>query len=136
NAGVVSRRTRALCMLAQQTPKQAIILTTINALLQRVPPATIMQAASFRLATGTKLDRDALTAFLADNGYSRTGKVMEPGEFAVRGSIIDLFPAGEEEAIRIDCFDDEIESLTRFDPLTQASVGQTEPEVLLLPASE
>src|SRR5262249_5638241 len=81
------------------------------------------------------LNRDALLAFLESNGYHRASKVMEAGEYAVRGSLIDLFPAGADEAVRIDLFGDEIESLKSFDPLTQLSDNSVD-ALTLRPVSE
>ena len=119
-----------------------ILLTTINAATQKLPPRNLFQTARFEIRKGKRLNRDALFEFLSNNGYSRVGKVMEAGEFAVRGSLIDVFPAGAEEGIRVDLFDDEVESLKRFDPLTQLSDAVVDSlelrpvsEVLLQPAS-
>lgn len=122
SAAIQAQRIAALSALAHHgTGKPYILLTTLNGAAQYLPPKSVLGAAQFRIAKGVKLDRNALFNFLADHGYSRVGKVMEAGEFAVRGSLIDLFPPGHEEAVRIDLFDDEVESLRRFDPLTQIS---------------
>jgi len=67
------------------------------------------------------------TQLLQANGYGRTETVRDPGEFAVRGGLVDLFPAGEEQALRLDFFGDEIESVRRFDPATQRSIDRVEP---------
>ena len=98
-----------------------ILLTTLNAATQRLPPRAMFLLARHGIKKGDVLDRDTLFAFLTANGYQRVGKVMEAGEYAVRGSLIDLFPSGHSEAVRIDLFGDEVESLRRFDPLTQLS---------------
>ena len=103
-----------------------LLLTTINAITQRLPPRDVLATARFSIRKGTTLNRDSLFTFLAGNGYSRVGKVMEAGEFAVRGSLIDLFPSGSADAIRMDLFGDEVESLRRFDPLTQISDAPVE----------
>ncbi len=84
---------------------------------------------------GEFLDSDKLLAFLARNGYSRTGTVMEPGDYAVRGGIIDLFPPGAEEPLRLDLFGAELDAIRRFDPTTQRSTTQ-EREIELVPAAE
>ena len=81
------------------------------------------------LRKGGRVKPEALTAFLEANGYGRTGTVMEPGEYAVRGGIIDLYPAGESDPVRLDLFGDEIESLRRFDTGTQRS-GEALAELL------
>jgi transcription-repair coupling factor (superfamily II helicase) len=122
SAAITAARIDTLSRLATHDGKTPyILLTTINAATQKLPPRAELAAARFSMRPGTTLQRDALFAFLSVNGYQRVGKVMEAGEFAVRGSLIDLFPSGHEEAVRIDLFGDEIESMRRFDPLTQIS---------------
>ena len=103
-----------------------ILLTTINAIMQKLPPREVFSKARFAIQKGDTLNREALFTFLTANGYQRVGKVMEAGEYAVRGSLIDLFPSGYENAIRIDLFGDEVESLKSFDPLTQISDAPVE----------
>lgn len=117
-----------------------ILLTTINAITQKLPPRQVFAQARFAVKKGDHLNREAMFSFLTANGYTRVGKVMEAGEYAVRGSLIDLFPSGYEHAIRLDLFGDEIESLKSFDPLTQISDAPVESlelravsEVLLQP---
>src|SRR3546814_3642878 len=80
-------------------------------------------------------DLDRLAQMLAANGYVRTDTVAETGEFAVRGGLLDLFPAGEEHALRLDFFGDEIESVRTFDPTDQRTTGRIE-GFTLLPVSE
>lgn len=108
-------------LAAHEGKAPILLLTTLNAATQKLPPRSMFTNAHFILRKGTTLKREALFAFLADQGYQRTGKVMEAGEFAVRGSLIDLFAPGTDDAVRIDLFGDEIESLRSFDPLTQIS---------------
>ena len=84
---------------------------------------------------GTTIGHDSLAALLTRQGYSRTDTVVDHGEFAVRGSIVDIFPSSLEEGLRLDFFGDELESLRLFDPSTQRSTGRLENH-LLLPASE
>ncbi len=134
---IVSERMATLSRLAQgaEIESPLIIVTTANAVLQRTPPKNEISAASFQAHTGNLLDVDRLMSFLNRNGYSRVGNVMEAGEFAVRGGIIDLFPPGEEEPIRLDLFGDTLESIRCFDPQTQKSTRQRS-EVFLVPASE
>jgi transcription-repair coupling factor (superfamily II helicase) len=122
-----------LAVMEKSTPY--LLLTTVNAITQRLAPRELFAAARFSIRKGTPLNRDALFTFLSSNGYQRVGKVMEAGEFAVRGSLIDLFPSGNADAIRIDLFDDEVESLRRFDPLTQISDAPVE-SLELRPVSE
>ena len=122
NAEVLSQRIEALAQLAARTPR--LLITTVNAVLQRVPPKSFFDKAKFSARKGKPLNLDRLIDFLNANGYGRTDTVMEPGEYAVRGGLVDLFPPGEAEPMRLDLFGDEIESIRRFDPLTQRSTGE------------
>ena len=96
-----------------------ILLTTINAMTQRVPPRDVMAKASLIARKGGRLPINQLQAFLNENGYSRTDTVREAGEYAIRGGIVDLFPPGYEQPLRIDLFGDEVESIRAFDPSSQ-----------------
>ncbi|MBL9066616.1 MAG: transcription-repair coupling factor [Sphingopyxis sp.] len=120
----------------QAAPKRGeLILTTIAAITQRtLTPFRIRQLAT-TLAAGQRIDRDALAELLVSNGFSRVDTVADQGEFAVRGGILDLFPAGEEMGLRVDFFGDEIESIRRFDPADQRSLGPAK-AMQLLPAAE
>jgi transcription-repair coupling factor (superfamily II helicase) len=120
----------------QLAPKRGeLILTTVAAITQRtLTPFRIRQLAT-TLAPGQRIDRDALAELLVSNGFSRVDTVADQGEFAVRGGILDLFPAGEENGLRVDFFGDEIESIRRFDPADQRSLGPAK-ALQLLPASE
>ncbi len=136
NAEIVSRRMNTLSRLAAGMPPGPFLaLTTINALLQRVPARPFAAGNVFRLIKGQKVDTAALTDYLARGGYNRVGTVMEPGEYAVRGGIIDLYPAGAEEPYRLDLFGDQLENIRRFDVLSQMS-GAKEDKLDLVPASE
>jgi transcription-repair coupling factor (superfamily II helicase) len=130
-----SERLATLHALQRATAKPQLLVTTVNAATQRtLTPFRIRQLVA-RLAPGERIDRDRLAALLQANGYGRTETVRDPGEFAVRGGLVDLFPAGEEQALRLDFFGDEIESVRRFDPATQRSIDRVE-GFTLLPASE
>ncbi|MDQ8755633.1 transcription-repair coupling factor [Sphingosinicella sp. LHD-64] len=130
-----SERLATLHALQREAAKPQLLVTTVNAALQRtLTPFRVRQLVA-RLAPGERIDLDRLTALLAANGYSRTETVRDPGEFAVRGGLVDLFPAGEEDALRLDFFGDEIESVRRFDAATQRSVARIE-GFTLLPAAE
>lgn len=137
HADIAAARARTLSDLAMGAVNGApvILLTTVNAALQRVPARAAMAAASLTLKKRAAVDLEALQRFLVDNGYSRTGTVMEPGEFAVRGGIIDIFPAGAREPVRLDLFGDEIDAMRTFDPLTQRSAGHVD-TLTLVPANE
>ena len=100
------------------------MITTVNALLQKLPPPELLRAGLFAAAAGERIDREQLLACLARNGYRRSGTVVEPGEYAVRGGIIDVFPTGSEQPLRLDLFGDVLEAIRAFDPLTQRSLGK------------
>jgi len=112
-----------------------LILTTVAAILQRVPPRARIRETRIDLVPGRTVDFSNVMAFMAANGFHRTETVREPGEFASRGDIIDLFPPGHPEPVRIDLFGDEIEGLRRFDPLSQLTTRPLA-ALTLLPASE
>ena len=133
NAELVAERVATLSRLLDPRPR--LVLTTVNALVQRVAPPASFAGASFSLAAGASIDAAALVGFLEANGYARTGTVMEPGEYATRGGIVDLFPAGERAPARLDLFGDTIESIRRFDPASQRS-GAALKRLELRPVSE
>jgi len=112
-----------------------VIVTTLNAALQRVPPKDWIAQASFAAKTNDEVDREALVSFLAVNGYARAGTVREPGDFALRGGIVDLWPPGEEQPLRLDFFGTTLDAIRRFDAETQLSKDNVA-EIALLPASE
>jgi transcription-repair coupling factor (superfamily II helicase) len=111
------------------------VLTTVNALVQRIPPRTAFAGASLPIAVNATIQPEQLATFLEAHGYGRAGTVMEPGEYAIRGGIIDLFPAGDREPVRLDLFGDTIDSIRVFDPATQRS-GANRGKLTLRPVSE
>ncbi len=138
---IVAARLDALCKLAQSPDERRIVITTANASTQRVPPQATLRSAGLHLVVGGSIKQDAFNTFLVDNGYHRTGTVREPGEFAVRGGIVDLFPPGEENPLRLDFFGDELETIRRFDAGTQRSLAEdkkrkTLTEIVLRPVAE
>jgi transcription-repair coupling factor (superfamily II helicase) len=135
NADILARRMSCLSRLAQGADTPFILVTTVNAVLQRLPPRANIGPVSFRAEVGQKLDREALRAFLARAGYNRVATVMEPGEYALRGGLADLFPPGDSDPIRLDFFGDVVESIRRFDPLSQRS-GAKDTKLCLRPANE
>ncbi|WP_417450827.1 transcription-repair coupling factor [Kordiimonas sp.] len=133
---IVAKRMAALSRLsAHRLKAPLLVITTVNAILQRVPAPGAVADATFHAKPGDEVDMVVLTEFLASNGYNRTGQVMEPGEFAVRGGLLDIFPPGEESPLRLDFFGDELDTIRRFDPLDQRTIG-TAPRLHLKPASE
>lgn len=132
---VSARRLAALHRLQGKPAGPQLIVTTINALLQRVVSPFRVRESVRLLKPGMEIGRESLIALLQRQGYSRTDTVVDAGEYAVRGSIFDIFPSGLEQGLRLDFFGDELETLRLFDPNTQRSTG-TIGEHLLLPASE
>jgi transcription-repair coupling factor (superfamily II helicase) len=128
-------RLAALARLARRPTTPRLVVTTLSAAIQRTLTRQRVAGRTRRIEPGTRIDRDQLAALLAANGYVRTDTVVEAGEFAVRGGLIDLFPAGERHPIRLDFFGDEIETLRRFDVATQRSIEGASAFVLL-PVSE
>lgn len=115
--------------------QQGITLIAAPTLLQRLSPPSFITRHGFLLKTGDRLDREAYRQQLTDAGYLSVSQVVQPGEFALRGGLIDVFPMGMSQPVRIDLFDDEIETLRLFDPQTQRSSEPVE-EITLLPARE
>lgn len=112
-----------------------VIIASAPVLLQRLPPLDYVAARTLALRTGQTLPRDAFIESLTAAGYLRVPQVSEHGEFSVRGSLIDVYPMGSDEPIRIDFFDDDIESLRYFSPETQLS-GDAADSIKVLPARE
>src|SRR6185437_15521189 len=132
-----SERLATLAALAQRKKDSgpAVVIMVINAILQRVPPRSAIEGASFFAKTGANVGYDKLAAFLAANGYVNASTVREPGDFALRGGIVDLWPPGSEQPLRLDFFGQELDAIRRFDAETQLSADRID-SVELLPASE
>jgi len=121
---VSSARMAALALLAERQGKAPLIVSTsAGAATQRTPPREIIEKARFRARPGDVIAMDALALYLSTNGYSRASTVREPGDFAVRGGLLDLFPPGADAPIRLDFFGDQIETVRAFDPSTQLTTG-------------
>ncbi len=136
NVEIVGRRIDTLTRLAGPHDGGArLILATVSAVTQRVPRKEVFNGAVFRMTVGKDVNTDALMGYLARNGYNRAEQVMEPGEYAVRGGIIDLYPPGTDEPFRLDFFGDELDGVRTFDPLTQRTTGSLK-TILLKPMSE
>jgi transcription-repair coupling factor (superfamily II helicase) len=134
---VMAQRVLTLSRLArvQGRSTPAILLTTVNAALQRVTARETIAKASLSAAPGNVLSMKDLSAWLETNGYSRTSTVRDTGDYAVRGGILDLFPPGLAEPIRLDFFGDQLETIRTFDPETQRTIGQLR-RLDLVPTSE
>lgn len=134
--GVMAARMAVLTALAHGALKGPfVVLTTLSAAMQRVPAREVLRGAGFSAAVGDRMDEDALRAFLARMGFSQAPTVTEPGDFAVRGGIIDIFPPGESGPIRLDMFGDVLDGARRFDAETQRSIEKLD-RIELAPMSE
>ena len=130
---IISQRLAVLSRLPAM--RSGIIIATAPALQQRLPPTHYVASRSLSLVRGQELPREAFTETVVDAGYLRVPQVSEHGEFAVRGSLIDVYPMGGDRPIRIDFFDDDIESLRYFSPENQRSAEKVD-EIRILPARE
>jgi transcription-repair coupling factor (superfamily II helicase) len=137
HSGVVAQRMTTLSRLARLKGRDrpGVVLTTVNAALQRVPPRDLLATQSLSAAPGNVLAMDGVTKWLELNGYNRTSTVREPGDYAVRGGIVDLYPPGIGDPVRLDFFGDTLESIRSFDAETQRS-SDTLPRLDLVPVSE
>ncbi len=125
SAAVCAARMATLATLAERKGAGAlIVVTTVNAATQRTPPRSLVEGSSFSARVGEAFSMAKLIAYLAANGYARASTVREAGEFAVRGGLLDLYPPGAEEPLRLDFFGDSLESIRAFDPATQLTTRQ------------
>src|ERR1700754_1986836 len=124
HGGILAQRVTTLARLSRLvgSDKPLIVLTTVNAIVQRVPPRDTMAGQALSVAPGHVVPMDSIVAWLEHNGYNRSSTVREPGEYAVRGGILDLFPAGLEQPVRFDFFGDSLESIRSFDAETQRTL--------------
>ena len=138
NADTIARRIATLSELTHRetagNKSSLIVLTTVNAVVQRVPPRAFIAASSMRLAAGNAVSMQELVERLEVSGYGRAGTVTDPGQYAVRGGILDLYPPGAQP-VRLDFFGDTLESIRAFDPETQRTAARLD-SVELLPMSE
>src|SRR3989440_2067867 len=137
HAGMVAQRMTTMSRLArlQGRERPGIVLTTVNAALQRVPAKDVIATQSLSAAPGNVLAMDGVTRWLELNGYNRSSTVREPGDYAVRGGIVDLYPPGMSDPVRLDFFGDTLESIRTFDAQTQRS-SVTLRALDLVPVSE
>lgn len=135
NPVIVTERLEVLAALTKHTAKPRIVIATVAGWLQKLPPPEALAEHVWNIRKKTSLPREPLATWLVQHGYRNTPKAVESGEFAFRGSIIDIIPAGSETGFRIDCFGDEVEHIRQFDPLTQKSAQEVD-ALNLLPASE
>ena len=130
---IVSERLHTLSTMSHLT--DGIIITSIQTALHRLLPKDWLIKTTFSLSCGQKIQREGFRARLSESGYISVSQVSAPGEFAVRGSLMDVFPVGAKLPLRIDLFDDEIDTLREFDSETQRTTGEVE-NITILPARE
>ncbi len=135
NVDISAERMGTLARLVHDAPGSFVLLTTLNAATQRIPPRELVRESSFTARTGEQVNETALRHFLSRMGFVQAPTVAEPGDYAIRGGIIDIFPPGEGGPVRLDLFGDMLEGARRFDAVTQRSVAQL-PAVELAPVSE
>ena len=136
NAEIVSERIATLARLLEPASGPRVVLTTVNALVQRVPPRHVFRGSSRTIAVNGTLKTEELARFLEANGYGRAATVMEPGEYAMRGGIIDIFAAGQSDPVRLDLFGDTVESIRPFDGATQRGGAVKLDRLVLRPVNE
>jgi transcription-repair coupling factor (superfamily II helicase) len=126
---------RIVCLNTLAYDAPCIVVAPVQALMQRVPDEATRARGTRDITTGDTIERDDLVDWLSDAGYLALLRVDGPGRFAVRGDIVDVWPVGMDTPVRIDFFDDEVESLRRFDPSTQRTQRSIK-QATVLPARE
>src|SRR5580692_6124889 len=138
NAAISAQRMTVLARLARTRgalERPRVLVTTVNALVQRVPPLAFVAGAAFSAAPGNSVNMEELARWLEANGFSRASSVRDVGDYAMRGGLLDLYAPGAPAPVRLDFFGDTLESIRSFDPETQRSVGQLR-ALDLVPMSE
>lgn len=135
NPEIASARMATLAALAHGVPGHFVLLTTLSAVTQRLPARGVVADASFRATVGRRLDESGLRHWLVRMGFSQSPTVTEPGDFAIRGGIFDIYPPGEGGPVRLDLFGDVLDGARRFDPETQRSLEKLQ-VVEFAPVSE
>ena len=135
NADISAMRMATLAGLVNGMPDKFVLLTSMAAATQRVPARSVLRDAAFKAHVGDRIDEKGLREFLVRMGFTQSPTVMEPGDYAVRGGIIDIFPPGQSGPVRLDLFGDVLDGARRFDPATQRK-SETLKMVELAPVSE
>ncbi len=136
HSDIVAQRMATLAKLSLATRKHpTVVLTTVNAILQRVPARSYIKRTIKAMAPGQRVDMARLTQSLGLMGYTRSSTVMEAGEYAVRGGILDVFPPGRSSPVRLDFFGDTLETIKAFDTQTQRTTKAVQ-KLALMPVSE
>ena len=135
NADVSAARMATLAGLAHGMPDRFVLLTSLAAATQRLPARSLLRDAAFKARVGDRINEKALREFLVRMGFTQSPTVMEPGDYAVRGGIIDIFPPGQSGPVRLDLFGDVLDGARRFDPASQRTTEQLK-MIELAPVSE
>ncbi len=135
NPETASRRMAALAALAEGLSGAFVLLTTLNAATQRVPARALVRDSSFRAKVGQRVDEARLRGFLGRMGFTPVSTVAEPGDFAIRGGIVDIYPPGPGGPVRLDFFGDQLDGARRFDPVSQRTTEKLS-QVEFAPVSE
>ncbi|ADO42217.1 transcription-repair coupling factor [Ketogulonicigenium vulgare] len=135
NPEISAARMATLAALTHGMPQRYVLLTTLNAATQKLPARALLRKSAFAVDVGTRVDEAALRAFLVRMGYSQASTVAEPGDFAWRGGIVDIFPPGRDLPVRLDFFGDVLDGARTFDPATQRTVEKLD-RIELSPVSE
>ena len=135
NPDISAARMATLAALQGGIKGPFILLTTLSAAMQRVPAREVLAKSSFSARVGGRIDERALRDFLVRMGFSPASTVSEPGDYAIRGGIIDIYPPGEGGPVRLDLFGDVLDGARGFDPVTQRTTAQLK-SVDLAPVSE
>ncbi|MEM9524258.1 MAG: transcription-repair coupling factor, partial [Pseudomonadota bacterium] len=122
-ADVSAARMSTLSALAGGIDGRFMVLTTMTAATQRIPTRDQLARSRFSVRVGKRIDERALRDFLKRMGFAQAPTVMEPGDYTIRGGIIDIFPSGAAEPVRLDLFGDVVDGLRRFDPVSQRTTG-------------
>lgn len=135
NPEISAARMATLAALAHGMPGPFVLLTTLSAAMQRIPARDLVAASSFTARVGQRIDEAGLRSFLTRMGFSPASTVTEPGDYALRGGIIDIYPPGQGGPVRLDLFGDVLDSARRFDPASQRTTEKLS-LVELAPVSE
>jgi transcription-repair coupling factor (superfamily II helicase) len=135
NPDISAARMATLAALTHAMPPRFVLLTTMTAATQLVPARDVLREAAFTARVGHRIDEGALRTFLARMGFTQAPTVTEPGDYAIRGGIVDIFPPGEGGPVRLDLFGDVLDGARRFDPATQRTTEKLT-VVELAPVSE
>jgi transcription-repair coupling factor (superfamily II helicase) len=136
NSDLSAKRMATLAAFAHgAVPKRYVLLTTLAAATQRIPARSVLSEAAFTACVGERVNESNLRNFLVRMGFTQAPTVVEPGDYAIRGGIIDVFAPGQSAPVRMDFFGDELDSLRRFDPVSQRTTDSLK-EITFTPVSE